>query len=78
MNDTTATPPAASPPEKPLYPYPDIETAIEDRFRSIGGFAQAHRFLRRGWQDTHWRRRVAHNARERAAIELAAAKKGRR
>ena len=66
----------AVPAPKPVtFPYKNLDAAVKDGFKKIGGPDQAFRFLQKGYKEVHWRRKANANAREAEKAQDAAVTK---
>lgn len=55
--------------EKVELPYANMKDAVKDHFEKIGGVEKAYKFLRKGYQDSVWRKRWEERAKKRAKEE---------
>ena len=52
------------PPKPVKFPYSNLDTALKDKFKKIGGPDAAFRYLVKGFKTAFWRRKTNANARE--------------
>lgn len=57
------------PEDRIVFPYDSMQAALKDKFAAIGGADAAFKLLRKGYQETNWRKRWEKRAKARAAAE---------
>lgn len=64
--------------KKVIFPYSNMEIAIKDNFKKIGGVVGAYRYMRRGFQELNWRKHWEARAKARLLVEDEKFEKGKK